>query len=267
MKSLSGKTAIVTGAASGIGRSCAGAMAERGIRVVAVDISEEPLKALAADVMANGGEILPLAIDIGIENSFDVIRARAMDVFGPVDILMNNVGVLISGKPEDIPLTEWQRVINLNLMATIRAVHLFIPEMIARGEGHIVNTASFAGLFPYAWDRLPYAAAKAAVIALSEGLALYLKPQGIGVTCLCPGPVRTNIGATRKVWTEGMAPRGPGSQFRMMEPEEVAAQVIEAIERDVFFLPTDDQVLERMQARARDPEAFLTEQIAAMQAD
>lgn len=267
MKNLDGKTAIVTGAASGIGRASALALAARGVRIVAVDIAQTPLLELADEIARDGGKAIPLALDIGLENVFDLIRARAMEQFGQVDIVMNNVGVLLSGKPEEIPLSEWSRIINLNLMSTIRSIHLFIPEMIARGEGHIVNTASFAGLFPYAWDRLPYAATKAAMVALSEGLALYLKPQGIGVTCLCPGPVRTNIGATRAVWTEGMTPRGPGEQFRMMDPQEVGEQVVEAILADRFFLPTDELVLERMQSRAADPESFLNAQIEAMTAD
>lgn len=177
---------------------------------------------------------------------------------------MNNVGVLVSGRPQDIPLSEWERIINLNLMGVIRSVHCFTPDFVERGSGHFVNTASFAGLFPYAFDRLPYAASKGAIVTFSEGLALYLKPQGIGVTLLCPGPVRTAIGKTMKSYTEGIGLRGPGPQFAMQEPDAVGELVADAIEQDRFFVPTDDQVEAVLQERARAPDAFLARQIAAL---
>lgn len=266
MTPLAGRTAIVTGAASGIGRGTVLALAARGARVALVDINAAGLDAVAAEIAAAGGQALACPADVGAADAFEVVRATAEAAFGPVDILMNNVGVLVSGAPQDIPLAEWERILNLNLMSAIRSIHLFLPAMIARGSGHIVNTASFAGLFPYAYDRLPYAATKAALVGLSEGLRLYLEPQGIGVTCLCPGPVKTAIGSTMKSWTPGIGLRGPGAQFTFRTPEAVGEMVADAIEADRFFLPTDDLVLERMQSRAADPDAFLAAQLAAIAA-
>jgi short-subunit dehydrogenase len=104
------------------------------------------------------------------------------------DIVMNNVGAIMNGNPEDVPIGEWERIISLNLMSVVRSNAVWLPKLLARGRGHIVNTASFAGLFPYATSRMPYVVSKAGVIALSESLALYLHPQGIRVSCLCPGP-------------------------------------------------------------------------------
>src|SRR3546814_10577705 len=106
-------------------------------------------------------------------------------------IIMNNIATVSCGLPEDIPVEEWQRAFDVNLMSIVRSNHVFLPLFIAQGEGHIINTASVDGLFGFGYDRLPYAASKAAVVTLSEGLALYLRPKGIGVTCLCPGPVAT----------------------------------------------------------------------------
>ncbi|MDO7842206.1 SDR family NAD(P)-dependent oxidoreductase [Sphingomonas immobilis] len=254
---LAGANALVTGAASGIGRASARLMAARGAKVALVDIDAAGLDSLAAEIAAAGGTAITLPADISAADAFDRLAADAEAAFGQIDLLMNNVGVLATGKPEDIPPEEWGRILNLNLLSAVRATHRLLPGMVARGRGHIVNTASFAGLFPYAWDRLPYVASKAALVAVSEGLALYLIPQGIGVTCFCPGPVRTGIGKTIRSWTPGIAPKGPGDQFAMLEPEEAAQTLLDAVEADRFFVVSDDQALIEMRKRGADPEAYL----------
>lgn len=187
MTSIASRVAMITGAGNGIGRGTAIAFAQRGAKLVLVDIDAEGLAETAAQVEAAGAEVLPITIDIAREDAFVSVRDQVATRFGTVDIVMNNVGVIIGGRFHEIPLTEWERIINLNLMSVIRAIHLFLPDLLAKGVGHIVNTASFAGLFPYAYDRLPYAAAKGGLVTMTEGLALYLKPLGIGVTLLCPG--------------------------------------------------------------------------------
>lgn len=106
---------------------------------------------------------------------------------------MNNVGAILNGHPEDIPMAEWQRIMELNYFAALRGVQHFVQQFIAPGSGHFVNTASFAGLYPYAASRIPCAAAKAAVIAMTQNLALYLEPMGIRVSCLIPGPVLAGV--------------------------------------------------------------------------
>lgn len=262
MSRIEGAVAVVTGAANGIGRGTALALARRGARVVLVDIDEGLLQEVAREIEAAGGEALVLPLDLSREESFSLMRERTLERFGTVDIVMNNVGVLIGGLFEDIPLGEWERIINLNLMSVVRALHHFVPDLLAKGAGHVVNTASFAGLFPYAVDRLPYAATKGAIVTMTEGLALHLRPKGIGVTLLCPGPVRTAIGKTVRNYTEGLARRGPGDQFAMMEPEAVGEMVADAIRDNRFFLPTDPQVVELLAARGADMEAFLDRQAA-----
>jgi NAD(P)-dependent dehydrogenase (short-subunit alcohol dehydrogenase family) len=259
---LGGASALITGAASGIGRATAQEFARRGARVALVDIDAQGLATLADELAAAGADVIAVPADVGATDAFDRIVPIVEERFGHVDLLMNNVGVLATGRPEDIPPEEWSRILNLNVLSAVRATHRLLPGMIARGRGHVVNTASFAGLFPYAWDRLPYVASKAAMVAVSEGLALYLVPQGIGVTCFCPGPVRTAIGKTIRSWTSGIVPKGPGAQFAMMEPETAALLLAEAVEQDRFFVVTDDNALIEMKKRAEDPTAYVNSKLA-----
>src|SRR3546814_10773717 len=117
-------------------------------------------------------------------------------------------------------------------MSIVRSNHVFLPLFIAQGEGHIINTASVDGLFGFGYDRLPYAASKAAVVTLSEGLALYLRPKGIGVTCLCPGPVATEIGDAMNFFSENIDIHGAGEAFAMMDAADVGVMVRKAIQDD-----------------------------------
>lgn len=262
MSAIEGRTAIVTGAASGIGRGAALALARAGARVVVTDLDPDGAEAVAGAIRETGGEAVATGCDVGRDGQFEIVRDLALARFGRVDIVMNNAGVILSGLPEDIPFSEWERVLNVNLLSVVRSNAVFLPLLLAQGSGHLVNTASFAGLYSYAFDRLPYAASKAAIFQLSEGLALYLRPRGIGVTALCPGPVMTNIMRSTRVWTDGIELRGPGPEFGLMTPDQVGLLVVDAIRRNLFFLPTDPQVRERLVRRAQDMDANLDDQIA-----
>jgi NAD(P)-dependent dehydrogenase (short-subunit alcohol dehydrogenase family) len=261
IKHLNGKVAIVTGSASGIGRGCALALGRAGVSVAVTDINLEGAKTVAAEIRDAGGNAIGERCDVGVDGEFEALRDLVLKRFGRIDIVMNNAGTILSGNPEDVPLSEWQRVFNVNLLSIVRSNAVFLPIFLANGQGHFVNTASFAGLYTYSFDRLPYAASKAAVIQMSEGLALYLRPKGIGVTVLCPGPVMTNIMSSARVFTEGVELRGPGSEFGLMNVDQVGELVVEAIRNNVFFLPTHPQVRERLIRRAQDVDANLQEQI------
>ena len=139
-----------------------------------------------------------------------------------IDIHMNNAGIIHSGNPEDFPASEWERMFSVNFFGAVRANSVVLPKMIARGEGYIVNTASFAGLYPYATNRIPYAASKAALVSMSENLAVYLQPKGIRVSCLCPGPTMTTSTVGMKPWSENVIMRGPGRHLPVRSQEHAA---------------------------------------------
>ena len=187
MDTLHEKVAVITGAGSGIGRATACALADRGAHIVAVDLDDDRVEALADALSGKGVSVLPQRADVADPQAFERIRSAALQRFGRVDVVVNNVGVLTNGLPQDIPVTEWQRILDINLMSVVRSNAAFRPLLLDQGSGHLVNTASFAGLFTYSYDRLPYAATKAALVQISEGLAIYLRPKNIGVTLLCPG--------------------------------------------------------------------------------
>jgi NAD(P)-dependent dehydrogenase (short-subunit alcohol dehydrogenase family) len=261
MTTLDGATAVITGSASGIGRGAALAMARRGSRMVLGDIDGAGVDAVAEEIRAAGGRAVAVQVDVTRQDDFERLRDAALTEFGRVDVVMNNVGVLTRGLPEEIPLAEWQRVLDVNLLSVVRSNTVFLPFLVAQGSGHVVNTASFAGLFTYAYDRQPYAASKAAIVQMSEGLALYLRPQGIGVTLLCPGPVATNIMSTLRSFGPETPTRGPGAQFAVRSPDEVGELLAEAVVADRFLVTTDDQVLDLLRARAADWNGFLDAQI------
>ena len=140
---------------------------------------------------------------------------------------------------------------------------MYLPGLLEQGSGHIVNTASTAGLYAYSFERLPYSASKGAVIAISEALALYCRPRGIGVTVLCPGPVVTNIAEQVQTFGELGTVHGPGSLIPL-DPSVVGDQVVDAIRRNVFLLPTHPEVHTTLVERAQDPEGFIVRQIASL---
>jgi NAD(P)-dependent dehydrogenase (short-subunit alcohol dehydrogenase family) len=263
MKIIKDRVAIITGAASGIGKGIALALAGAGAKIVVADLNAAGANEVAAEIAANGGNALAVKCDVVDPTAFETLRDKTLAEFGQIDIIVNNAGVILSGNPEDIPVPEFARIVDILLMSVVRSNAVFLPMFLEKGEGHIVNTSSFAGLYTYAYDRIAYSAAKAAVFNLTEGLALYLKPKGIGVTALCPGPVQTNIMHSNKVWTENQTiMRGPGEEFRLMRADEVGALVLNAIQEDIFFLPTDPLIIPRLVKRAEDADAFLQDQLS-----
>jgi NAD(P)-dependent dehydrogenase (short-subunit alcohol dehydrogenase family) len=262
METLRDKVAVITGAASGIGRAIAHALASRGAHIVAVDLDKEGIEALTGDLSGHGAAVLPQHVDVSDPQAFEGIRSAALQRFGGVDIVVNNVGVLTNGLPQDIPVAEWQRILDINLMSVVRSNAAFLPLLLDQGAGHVVNTASFAGLFTYSYDRLPYAATKAAIVQISEGLAIYLRPKNIGVTLLCPGPVLTNIAAAVARFGGGAPLRVPGEQFELLDPAQVGELVADAILHNRFFVPTHVGVVEELRRRVEDWDSYIDYQIS-----
>jgi len=260
---LDGATAVLTGAGSGIGRAAAVAFAARGARIVASDINAERAEETAEFVRAAGGQAIGVRVDVSQQSDLEDLRDRALAEFGQIDVVMNNVGVLAMGPAESLPIEAWQRVLDLNLLSVARSNLVFLPLLIEQGHGHVVNTASSSGLLAYGYDRLPYVASKHAVVGVSEALAVYLGPKGIGVTCVCPSGVITNILEQITVYGEPSSPRAP--QHALSEPGEVGELVAAGVAAGQFLVVTAPEIHDELRERATDIEAYLQRVIGEQQ--
>ena len=258
---LDGAAAVLTGAGSGIGRATAISLAARGCCIVASDLDPGRAEETATLARAAGSEAVSLGVDVSDQEQLESLRDLCLHRFGRLDLVMNNVGVLAMGPPESLPLQAWERVLDLNLLSIARSNLVFLPHLIAQGRGHVVNTSSASGLLAYGFDRLPYVASKHAVVGLSEALALYLAPKGIGVTCLCPSGVITNILEQITVYGEPTAPRAP--QHPLVEPDAVGELVADAVASGSFLVVTAPEIHVELRERAADPEAYMQRMIGA----
>lgn len=262
MFAFNNKRTLIFGGAKGIGRAIALEFARRGAAIAVADIDDGSANETAQAIIDAGGRAVGLACDVCRDESVRDVAIAAETALGEIDIVVNNVGAILSGNPEDIPIDEWQRIFNLNFFSTVRSNDYFLSKMLQRGSGYIVNTASFAGLYPYAANRMPYVSAKAAVIALSESLALYLHPQGIRVSCFCPGPVMTGVMQGMKTWSDNVAMRGPGSQFKLISAEDAAAALAQGMIEERIIIPTHEEVWETIREHAASPDQFIRNKIA-----
>jgi NAD(P)-dependent dehydrogenase (short-subunit alcohol dehydrogenase family) len=264
MRSLEHGVAVVTGAGSGIGRATAVALAQRGCAVVIADINADRATAVAEDLGITGCRVVGARCDVTNDDDVAALYKTTMSNFGQVDIVMSNVGVIAKGLPLEIPLAAWSSVIDVNLLGMVRMLRTFLPSLLEQGSGHIVTTGSTAGLFPYAFDRLPYAASKAAVVALTESLALYLRPRGIGVSCFCPAGVVTNI--TEQIREYGPPTPAQAPQVPVITAEEAGELVVQGILDGRLLILSDPIVADMVEQHARDGEGFLTTQIEYLEA-
>jgi NAD(P)-dependent dehydrogenase (short-subunit alcohol dehydrogenase family) len=250
-------SAIVIGGGRNIGRAVVLEFARRGARVAVADRDIAGAEETASLVRAMGGKACALTCDVASEDSLHKAAIEAEAELGPIDIVMNNAGILSGGNPEDIPLSAWQHIMDINFFGMVRAIEIFLPGLLARGRGHIVNTASFAGLYPFATSRIHYAASKAAVISMSENLALYLMPKGIKVSCLCPGPVMTTSVLNMQHFSKDYTMRAPGSHLVLKSQEEAAIILANGMRDGRIIIPTDEAVWETLAKRAASPDDFI----------
>lgn len=263
---LEGKVAVVTGAASGIGRATATKFATEGMRVVLADIEEKSLEATAAAIAEVGGEALSVVTDVSKSESMDALAARALDAFGAVHLVHLNAGVAAGGSMWELTPADWQWVLGVNLWGVIHGVRSFVPIMLRQGEeGHVVNTASMAGLTSSPFMG-PYNVSKHGVVTLSEGLQreLALQNAPIGVSVLCPGWVNTGIGDSSRNRPDDLRNEGDSAALDLgqgiirqflesgLDPSEVADQVVDAVRRQRFYVLTHPEWKEMIRQRMDD---------------
>jgi NAD(P)-dependent dehydrogenase (short-subunit alcohol dehydrogenase family) len=219
MEDLRGRVAVITGGASGIGRALADRCAAEGMRLVLADVETGPLAAAVADLSAAGATAIGVAADVSDAGDVEAVRDRALDEFGAVHLVCNNAGVA-GGGILGAPLELWRWTVGVNLWGVVHGVHTFLPLLLEQDEGHIVNTASLAGLHGVPGLGV-YCTTKAAVVGLSESLWYDLHGLGshVGVSVLCPGFVQTQIGESAR--------NAPGSldEWRASETGEVTRQL------------------------------------------
>ena len=259
---LDGAAAVITGAGSGIGRAIAHELAARGALVLVTDIDEERATTVAAEITGAGGVAIAQRCDVARTEDLVAARDRMLSEFDGVDVVVNNVGVMAAGRPELIPVDEWQRVLDLNVLGVVRSNEVFLPLLIEQRRGHVVNTASATGILNYSYDRGPYAASKAAVVMLSEGLFLYLRPYGVGVSCLCPTGVATNIVEQIRFFGEQLPLRAP--DYPVVDADVAGTRVADAIEQRDFLVVTVDAVRDELRRKGADLDGYLRAQERSM---
>jgi NAD(P)-dependent dehydrogenase (short-subunit alcohol dehydrogenase family) len=248
VKELRGRRCLITGAASGIGRATAIAAAEKGATLVLTDIQAEALDSVAEEIRAAGGTVAyAKAADITDHEAIVAMAAEVHEANGSMDVVMNVAGVSTWGPIERLRHSDWQKMVDVDLMGPVAVLECFVPPMIEAGRGgHVVNVASAAGLFGFPWHAA-YSAAKFGLRGVSEVLRTDLRRHGIGVSLVCPGAVRTPLVETVEVLgvdRESPAMRKLVERFdrRAVSPERAAEKILAGVERNRFMVFTSADI-------------------------
>jgi NAD(P)-dependent dehydrogenase (short-subunit alcohol dehydrogenase family) len=255
------KVVVITGAASGIGLAMAQAFGAEGMHVVASDVDDARLQTEVARLAASGVEIVATHCDTSSEEEVESLAQFALDAYGAAHVLCNNAGIAGLADPWSGSMDVWHRVVGINLYGVVHGIRSFLPIMQRQSEGHIVNTASMAGLIPMPGGG-PYNATKHGVVALSEGLYLELKSTGspVEVSVLCPGWVKTRIMEPNQVGGDNPMTALMSEYARTavettgIDPADVATQVVDAVKEERFWILTHPETrqipVQRMQRAA-----------------
>lgn len=266
MDDLAGKTAVITGAASGMGRAMSLRLARAGMGVVLADIDADAMADVAQEIMAHGGEALAVHTDVASAADHLDLLSASLEAFDQVNLVALNAGVTGSvGRSWVLTEEDWRWSLGILLDGVVHGVRTFVPHLVEHGDGHVVITASIAGHVssPYS---APYAVAKHGVVALAESLYHELRADEstVGVTCLCPGFVRTSIVEAARARDGGSIGRDKderGARWLEMserflatglDPAAVADQVLDAVVADQFWLFTDDRWDDAIALRAEE---------------
>ena len=252
-----GELAVITGGASGIGRSAALAMAKLGTDIVIADIDDIRLREVCQEIESIGRRALAIHCDVTKNIDVENMTAQTISTYGVPDILMNNAGIGMYGSLDRMGISDYESVFSINVFGVIRGVLAFLPHMLKRGSGYIINTASRAG---FVCDSRPYSLSKHTLIGYSEGLYCYLRPKGIMVSVLCPAIVNTNLFSNspivgneqeiKEIQLKHQSFAGPDS----LNPDDVAKMVVEAMKEKRFLIITanTEEILEEAMKRGRD---------------
>lgn len=224
-----GTTVVLTGAASGIGRSLARLLIECGATVHALDLNEEGLADLAVESPV-AGAIHCHPVDVTDFQTYGEVVARIFEISDRIDFLFNNAGVTLLGEALNLPFERWKWLLDINLMGTVNGISLIYPKMIAAGRGHIVNTASIAGSTGYA-TASAYTASKAAILELSRSLGVEAKYHGVKVSSVCPGYVDSGIFSQDRIVGVDKEKMIRELPVKMMSPEEAAGRFLAGVAR------------------------------------
>jgi NAD(P)-dependent dehydrogenase (short-subunit alcohol dehydrogenase family) len=267
MKTFRDKVAVITGAASGIGRAMADRCAREGMRVVLADVEAPALAQAEAEIRGAGGDVLAVLTDVSQAGDVEALARKTLEAYGAVHLLCNNAGVAAGSTAWESTIHDWQWVIGVNLWGILHGLRAFLPIMLDQdAEGHILNTASVAGLISYA-PEAPYHLTKHAVVALSEKLYYDLAQRGarVQVSVLCPGLVNTRIMDAARNRPRELQDDPPATAltpevvaavkaYRQaieagMSPDEVADRVFQAIRDGQFYILTHPEFTPLIEAR------------------
>jgi NAD(P)-dependent dehydrogenase (short-subunit alcohol dehydrogenase family) len=267
MQDLKGKVAVVTGAASGIGNAVATRLAEEGMKVVLADVEEGPLADAEKKLTDAGATVLAVPTDVSKGDQVDALAEKTFATFGTAHVIHNNAGVGAGGPMWTLTEADWQWVLGVNLWGVIHGVRAFVGRMVDQGEGHVVNTASIAGLTS-APLMGPYNVSKHGVVTLSETLAAELALHGspVKVSVLCPGWVNTRIHEADRNRPPELQPDQEADQTMAemgrqilgnliasgLPPSEVASRVLDAIREERFYILTHPDMTPMVRHRMED---------------
>ncbi len=276
MKEFKDKVAVITGAASGIGRGIARRAAKEGMKVVLVDIEKDALNQVKEELKTSGADVISISTDVSKSENIEKLAQKTIDTFGEVHLLCNNAGVAAPGPIWECNLSDWNWVMGVNLWGIIHGIRTFIPIMLQQdNECHIVNTASMAGLVPGESGNGIYSITKHGVVALSESLRMSFTQMEckINVSVLCPGFVNTRIAnSERNRPTEFCGPdyepcldrllrnhpeveQGVSMFVKTLEqgtsPDQAGDVVFEAIKNEIFYIFTDTGLIWKRFIKAR----------------